>query len=71
LDSQIENESFDVSDEEVQQFFAFIEQQNPDQSFVYEDEEEQIKEILIQQKKQDALNGVLEQIVSEADVQYN
>ena len=66
--SYLERNRPDVSEEDVAEFYAVFEEQNPSQAPPLEDVREQIVMSLEQQKEQEILNSLLERLRSEAAI---
>lgn len=67
----LEGISFDISDEEVNEFYDLYKEQSPEELPPLEDIRPQIVATLEQQKQQDAIDLHVQELRENADVEYN
>ncbi len=70
LDQEMEGESFEVSEEEAQSFYELYKEQSPEEIPPYEEIKSQIVMTLEQQRQQEAINTVLQDLRENADIEY-
>jgi parvulin-like peptidyl-prolyl isomerase len=70
LNTQLEGETFDVSEEEAQEFYETYKLQSPEEVPSYEELESQIIATLQQQKQQEAINAIIQELRADANVEY-
>ena len=70
LESQLEGQSFEVTEQEAQEFYALYEQQSVEEVPSYEELEPQIIVALEQQKQQEAIIEHIQELRMNADVEY-
>lgn len=64
-------DEFNVSDEEVQEFYEMYKQQTPEEEQVpFEEIEPQIVSMLEQQRQEEAINDLIQEYREEADIEY-
>ncbi|MFW6282815.1 MAG: hypothetical protein ACOC1P_02065 [Minisyncoccales bacterium] len=69
VSSILEDEEFDVSDEEAREFYSVYEEQSTEEVPSFEELEPQIVLQLQQQKQQEYLNEFIQQLMDESDVE--
>jgi len=70
LESQIEGQTFDVTEEEAQEFYEMYKTQSPEEVPSYEELQPQIIVTLEQQKQQEAINILIQELRTTANVEY-
>lgn len=71
LESQLEGQSFNVSEEETQQFYEMYKEQSAEEVPPYEELKDQIIATLQQQKQQQAINALIQELRLDANIEYN
>lgn len=70
LQTQLEGQSFDVTEEEAQEFYEMYKAQSPEEVPSYEELKPQIIAQLEQQKQQEATSVIIQELRSNANVEY-
>jgi hypothetical protein len=70
LETQLEGESFEVSEEETREFYEMYEQQSPEEIPSYDELEPEIIATLKQQKQQEAVNILIQELRGNAEIEY-
>ncbi|MFP4523373.1 MAG: SurA N-terminal domain-containing protein [Candidatus Woesearchaeota archaeon] len=70
LESQLEGKSFDVTEEEVQEFYETYKAQAPEEVPSFEELQPQIIATLEQQKQQEATSLIIQELRTSANVEY-
>jgi multidrug efflux pump subunit AcrA (membrane-fusion protein) len=70
LESQLEGKSFDVTEEEAQEFYEMYKAQSPEEVLSYEELQPQIIATLEQQKQQEATSIIIQGLRTAAIVEY-
>jgi multidrug efflux pump subunit AcrA (membrane-fusion protein) len=70
LESQLEGQTFDVTEEEAQEFYEMYKAQSPEEVPSYEELQSQIIATLEQQKQQEAINDFVNELRLKAVVDY-
>lgn len=70
LENELEEETLDVSDEESKEFYETYKEQSPEDTPSYEEIEPQIVATLQQQKQQEAIGSLVEELKAEANIKY-
>ncbi len=70
LNTQLEGETFNVSEEEAQEFYEMYKLQSPEDVPSYEELESQIIATLQQQKQQEAISSLIQELRADANVEY-
>jgi multidrug efflux pump subunit AcrA (membrane-fusion protein) len=70
LESQLEGQSFDVTEEEAQEFYEVYKAQSPEEVPSYEELQPQIIATLEQQKQQEAISIIIQGLRTSANVEY-
>jgi multidrug efflux pump subunit AcrA (membrane-fusion protein) len=70
LEGQLEGQSFDVTEEEAQNFYEMYKAQSPEEVPSYEELQSQIIATLEQQKQQEAINILIQGLRTTANVEY-
>jgi peptidyl-prolyl cis-trans isomerase SurA len=70
LDIQLEGENFEVSEQEANEFYEEYKAQSPEEIPPFEEIEPQIISMLQQQKQQEAISSLVEELKLSADVEY-
>lgn len=69
LEAQFEDKDFEVSENESQEFYEMYKQQLPG-NITYEEAEQQIIMTLQQQKQQQAINSLVQELKNKAEIEY-
>ncbi|MFW5704956.1 MAG: hypothetical protein ACOCXG_03860 [Nanoarchaeota archaeon] len=70
LESQLEGQTFDVTEEEAQEFYEMYKQQSPEEVPSYEELQPQIIATLEQEKQQEATSIIVQELRTTANVEY-
>lgn len=70
LEVVLEDQNFTVTDQEAESYYASYAQQSTQEVPPYEDIKSQIIDYLKQQKQQEAINDLIEELREDADIQY-
>lgn len=70
LESQLEGQSFDVTEEEAQEFYEMYKSQSAEEVPSYAELQQQIIATLEQQKQQEAINIIIQELRTTANVEY-
>lgn len=70
LEAQLEDKSFDVSEEEAQEFYEMHKAQSVEEVPPYEELQRQISASLEQQKRQEAIGALIQELKTDANVEY-
>jgi parvulin-like peptidyl-prolyl isomerase len=70
INSQFEDESFDVTNEEANEFYEEYKAQSPEELLPFEEVEPQIVSTLQQQKQQEAIGSLVEELRLNSDIEY-
>jgi parvulin-like peptidyl-prolyl isomerase len=70
LNDVFKNENFSVTDEEAINYYEIYQQQSEQEVPPYEDLESQIKDYLRQQKQQEAINALVQELREDADIKH-
>jgi hypothetical protein len=70
LESQLEGQTFDVTEEEAQEFYEMYKAQSPEEVPSYEELQPQIITTLEQQKQQEAISIIIQGLRATANVEY-
>ncbi len=71
LDAALKGQDFTVTDQEAEAYYQSYEQQSSEEIPPYEDLKSQIIDYLKQQKQNEAINTLVQDLREEADIQYN
>jgi len=69
-DEALEGEDFNVTDEEAEDYYELYKQQDPENTPAYEDIKDQIIDYLQQQKRQEAINSLVQELKEDANIDY-
>ena len=67
----LEGEDFNATEEEAEEYYNLYKQQNPENTPAYEEIKDQIIDYLQQQKRQEAINSLVQVLREDADIKYN
>lgn len=70
LDGQLEDQVFDVTEEEAQEFYEMYKSQSPEEVPPYEEIEEQLIATIEQEKQQEAITDIIQRLREDANVEY-
>jgi len=70
LESQLEGQTFDVTEEEAQEFYEMYKTESPEEVSSYEELQSQIIATLEQQKQQEATSIIIQELRTTANVEY-
>ncbi len=70
-DEALEGEDFNVTEEEAENYYELYKQQDPENTPDYEDIKDQIIDYLQQQKRQEAINSLVQELREDANIEYN
>ncbi len=70
LETQLEEESFEVSEEEAQEFYEMNKEQSPEEIPPYEESKSQIISLLEQQKQQELISSLIQELRANAEIEY-
>ena len=71
LDNALKGEDFNVTEEEAQNFYEIYNQQSEEEIPPYEELESQIINLLQQQKRQEAIDSIVQELREDAIIEYN
>jgi len=70
LESQLEGQTFDVTEEEAQEFYEMHKAQSPEEVPPYEELQAQIIATLEQQKQQEVTSSIIQELRTTANIEY-
>jgi len=71
LDDVLEGENINVTEEEAENYYDWSKQQSEEELPPYEEVESQIINYLQQQKQEEAIKSLVQELRKDADIEYN